>query len=749
MEPMIQDLALILVVAAAMTLLFKKLKQPLVLGYIVAGFLVSPNMPYMSSVTDLDNIHLWSDIGVNFLLFALGLEFSFKKIMKMGISPLLAAGTTIFFMMLLGFLVGSAFGWGKMDCVFLGGMLAMSSTTIIFKAFDDMGLRQQRFAGIVLSVLIIEDILAIVMMVVLSTLSVSSSVEGGELFYSISLLVFFIILWFIVGIFLVPIVLRKLKSLLTDEILLIVSLGLCFGMVVYASKVGFSAAFGAFVMGSILAETLEAEHIAKLVDPIKNLFGAVFFVSVGMMVNVELIWQYIIPIVCLILTVMLGQMIFGSASYLISGQNLKTSIQCGFSMTQIGEFAFILATLGTSLHVTSDFLYPIVVAVSVFTTFTTPYMIRLATPAYKFIESHLSPKTKQFLDKYTSGTPRFEGKNHNWNPYIKQVLKNVIIYFVLNVAVISIMLYYIDPLVCSLLPFSWNHTLCAVATLILDAPFIRALVMRQYDSPEARNLWFSTIGFNRVAIVAIMLARGILGAFSVGYILAHFTTLGTGMLIFFVLVIIIPITFSSSLKKRNISMENLFTENFHQREKMEQRGNTTHHDFEGELIERNIHIQDFTVPVGIEWAGKSLHELNFGQKYHIHVVAITRGAENMVIPHADTLLIPGDHVQIMGTDENLNAFGTILNDMTNQAVTPNTGKSMLLRRFIISENSSYDGKTILDSNIRKDFQCMIVGVEIPGQEKLCSPVPNLQLHASDILWLVGEPSNLLRIKSVL
>ena len=401
LEPLIADLALILICAGFMTLLFKSLKQPIVLGYIVAGFLASPNMPYMPSVTDGHGIHVWSEIGVIFLLFSLGLEFSFKKILKMGAAPIIAALAIILCMMYVGTCTGELFGWSQMDCIFLGGMLAMSSTTIIFKAFDDMGLRQERFAGLVLSVLIIEDILAIVLMVMLSTMAVSKEFEGTQMLNSILTLGLYLVLWFTVGLYFIPWALRKLKPLMNDETLLITALALCFGMVVAASSAGFSAAFGAFVMGSILAETVEAEQIEHLIAPVKNLFGAIFFVSVGMMVDVALIIEYIVPIISIIAAVMLGQTILSTCGFLLSGQSLKTSMQCSFSLTQIGEFAFILATLGTSLHVTSDFLYPIVVAVSVFTTFTTPYMIRMAEPAYNLVSRMLPAKLREKLERNT------------------------------------------------------------------------------------------------------------------------------------------------------------------------------------------------------------------------------------------------------------------------------------------------------------------------------------------------------------
>ena len=382
---LIQDLALILLVAAVVSLLFKWLKQPVVLGYIVAGFICSSHFGYTPSVSDMGSIDLWAQIGVIILLFTLGLEFSFKKILKMGAAPVIAALTIIFCMMFLGTAVGHLFGWGSMDCIYLGGMLAMSSTTIIYKAFQDLGVLQKKFAGMVLSVLILEDILAIVLMVVLSTLAVSHNIEGEELVTGLLRLGFFLVLWFVVGLYFIPIILRKSRRFLNDEMLLILSLAFCFVMAVMAVDSGFSAAFGAFVVGSILAETVEAERIGTLVAPVKDWFGAIFFVSVGMLVDPAVLVEYAWPIVALVLTIILGQAVFGTLGFVFAGQPLKEAMKCGFSMSQIGEFAFIIASLGMSLGVTSRYLYPIVVAVSVITTFTTPYMLKAATPAYDYL----------------------------------------------------------------------------------------------------------------------------------------------------------------------------------------------------------------------------------------------------------------------------------------------------------------------------------------------------------------------------
>ena len=568
LEPLIADLALILICAGAMTLLFKRLKQPVVLGYIVAGFMASPNMPYMPSVTDLHGVHLWSEIGVIFLLFALGLEFSFRKILRMGAAPVIAACAVILGMMLVGVFCGQLFGWSRMDCIYLGGMLAMSSTTIIFKAFDDMGLRQKRFASLVLSVLIIEDILAIVLMVMLSTLAVSKEFEGSQMLMSILKLVFFLVLWFVVGIYLIPLFLKKCRPLMSNETLLITALALCFGMVVIASTVGFSAAFGAFIMGSILAETIEAEQIEHLVAPVKDLFGAVFFVSVGMMVDVALIAQYIVPIVCLIAAILLGHTLLSTGGFLLAGQPLKTAMQCSFSLTQIGEFAFILATLGTSLHVTSDFLYPIVVAVSVFTTFTTPYMIRLAGPAFHLVERLMPTRWRNRLQSYAAASdderPETSGQQSHWRAHVKNVAVVVSIHSVLCMAIIALMLYFGKPYISRLLPTPWDGILTAFLSIFFIAPFLWML-MREGEGEHARALW-SDNRFSRAKLVALQVLRLLIAAAFVSYVLGRTIHWGYMPGIFAVAAIVLSILFSRRLKNQGHSIEQTFTENLSQRE---------------------------------------------------------------------------------------------------------------------------------------------------------------------------------------
>ena len=514
---LIADLALILLCAGVMTLLFKKLKQPLVLGYVVAGFLASPHMPYTPSVMDSANIKTWADIGVIFLLFALGLEFSFKKIVKVGGTAVIAACTIIFCMILLGMGVGMSFGWQRMDCIFLGGMIAMSSTTIIYKAFDDLGLRKKQFTGLVLSILILEDILAIVLMVMLSTMAVSNNFEGTEMLESIGKLLFFLILWFVVGIYLIPEFLKRCRKLMSEETLLIVSL----------ANTGFSAAFGAFIMGSILAETIEAESIDRLVKPVKDLFGAIFFVSVGMMVDPAMIGEYALPILVITLAVIAGQALFGTFGVILAGQPLKTAMQCGFSLTQIGEFAFIIASLGVSLHVTSDFLYPIVVAVSVITTFLTPYMIRLAEPASDFADRHLPESWKSFLARYSSG-PQTVNHENLWRKLLFAMARIVVVYSIVSISIVAISFRLVVPVFRENLPHFWASLLGAVFTILCISPFLRAIMVKKNHSAEFITLW-NAHRANRAPLVSTIVLRMLIAVLFVMFVIARLFKSSSGL----------------------------------------------------------------------------------------------------------------------------------------------------------------------------------------------------------------------------
>ncbi|MBQ9185956.1 MAG: cation:proton antiporter [Bacteroidales bacterium] len=741
LEPMIKDLALILIFAGAMTLIFKKLGQPLVLGYIVAGFLAGPHFGLLPSVVDTVNVHLWSDIGVIFLLFALGLEFSFKKILKVGGTAVVAALVIIVGMIFLGFTLGTAFGWQKMDALFLGGMIAMSSTTIIYKAFDDLGLRKKQFTGLVLSILILEDILAVVLMVLLSTIAVSNSVNGFELVQSIAKLAFFLILWFVVGLYIIPIFLKWARKLLTGETLLVVALGLCFGMVVFAAAMGFSAAFGAFIMGSILAETIEAERIDKLVNPVKDLFGAIFFVSVGMMVDPAMIAQYALPIILITLTVIVGQATFATLGVLLSGQPLKTAVQCGFSLTQIGEFAFIIAALGQSLKVTSDFLYPIVVAVSVITIFLTPYMIRLAEPFYGLLSKRLPKKWLDLANRVADrGSSSAAQDDSSWRKYLRSTVTTVLIYGIVAFAITALAFLWFVPLMDSILPGTVGKALSALGILIVLGPFIYTISLRHTFSDDFKKLW----GENRnympllvaIVIVRFLIAMGFV--FYVLYSLFHLRGIPIFLLAFAAVIFILS---SRLIRRQSLRIESNFKDNLRARDVQAEYLGQKQPEYASRLISKDLHFADFTVPGDSEWAGKTLAELNLGRRFSIHVASILRGNVRINVPEAHEHVFPQDVLQVIGTDTDMEVFSRELKSSGRALDEDVAARSeMVLRQVIIHENSPFNGKTIKECGIRKDYHCLIAGVETKDG-KLYQPAVDIPFVVGDVVWVVGQKAD--------
>lgn len=741
---LVKDLALILVVAAFVTLIFKRLKQPLVLGYIVAGFLVSPQMPYTMSVMDRANVQMWADIGVIFLLFSLGLDFSFKKIVKMGMAPVIAACTIIFCMMMAGIVVGKAFGWTHMDSIFLGGMLAMSSTTIIYKAFDDMGLRQQRFAGMVMSVLILEDVLAIVMMVMLSAIAGGSSPDGGQMVESVLRIGFFLVLWFVVGIFFIPAFLRATRRLMNEETLLIVALGLCCFMAVFSTKVGFSSAFGAFVMGSILAETVEADKIVRLVEPVKNLFGAIFFVSVGMLVEPQVLVDYAWPIIAITLTILIGQSVFGSLGYLISGNPLKTAMKCGFSMAQIGEFAFIIASLGLSLGVIGHFLYPVVVAVSVVTTFLTPYMIRMAEPCYNIMERHLPKKWIVALNHITISHPQTPSAENKWKSLLIQMLRNTVIYSILSIAAIVLMFTFFLPFVRSFFPSYELHwyanAICGILTVLIISPFLRAMVVKKNHSDEFKALWAES-WVNHFPLIFTIIVRVVLACAFVFYIINYLSRFKNAIIISIALALVVLMVLSRGLKKGSIQMERLFIQNLRSRDIEAQVHGRRRPLYEGHLLDRDVHMADFDIPFNTRWMGKTLRQLALGQQFGVHVSSILRAGHRLNIPDGNDVIFPGDRLQVIGNDDQLRQLGeTIKREVLGDDIDFEK-REMKLRQMVITGSSPFVGKTLEESGIRSQYSCMVVGLE-EGKENLSQIHPKRKFQKGDIIWVVGEKESL-------
>ena len=469
---LIQDLGIILGAAAIVSLIFKQLKQPVVLGYIIAGLLVSTHVPLLPSVQDHESIKIWAEIGVIFLLFGLGLEFSFKKLAQVGKPASVTAITKVIAMLAVGYGLGQIVGWSKMDSIFLGGILSISSTTIVVRAFDELGMKGRSFVSLVFGVLVIEDLVAILLLVLLSTGVATERLSGSELLAATLKLGFFLVLWFAIGIYVLPTALRLLRKLMNDETTLVIAIGLCFLMVIFATHVGFSPALGAFVMGSILAETREGKRVEHLIEPVKNLFAAVFFVSVGMMIDPHILIEHF-GIIMLIAGV---NIVFKFSSTMtgsmLSGQNLKNSVQTGMSLAQIGEFSFIIATLGLTLKATSDFLYPIAVAVSALTTFTTPYLIKSSEGFAVWLERHLPAKFLRGLQHYQSRINR--RSDHGifktlWETYGLKLVINLVVV----VAIVLIVRNEIYPVLAAYLGVSIGLRIgVGLVTVVLASPFI-------------------------------------------------------------------------------------------------------------------------------------------------------------------------------------------------------------------------------------------------------------------------------------
>jgi len=729
-ESLISDLAFILLLGAIVTILFKWIKQPVVLGYIVAGFLASPNFEYLPSVTTEQNIDFWAQIGIVVLLFSLGLEFSFKKLMNSGGSAAVTALIIVLGMMGAGFVAGQMMHFSLINSLFLGGMLSMSSTTIIIKAFNDLGLRQKKFTSLVLAVLIVEDLFAVVMMVLLSSIALNNSVAGGDLLFSVAKLVFFLVIWFLVGVFVLPSLFNLWRPFLNSETLLVVSMGLCLGMAVFSVYCGFSLALGAFVMGSILAGTSYAERIEHVVNPVKDLFGAVFFISVGMMVQPHIIAEYWGPILGLSCVVVVGMIIFGTFGMLVTGQSLKVAIESGFSLTQIGEFAFIIATLGMSLGVLEPTIYPIVVAVSVLTTFGTPYFIKMAPGAYSFVERHL-PKNLHFLiDRYQKEATKSNAVKSAWVATLRRYLSSTLLYSVILIAIILISQKYLNPWLYTLMP-SQSRILSLVLSLVVMAPFIMALLQPiRGQLSSGGNLENGKPSANVPRVVMTIFRFAIAIAFVVYVVSWHYSK-GAGAITGIVTMLLIVLVLSRRLKTSVSNIEQKFFDNLNERE-LRRSGKKNN-------VVNDLHLAYMTVGNGCDFIGQKLLDSNLRRKYGVNVVSIQRGQELIPIPSAKERIFPGDVIGVIGTDEQIAGILPVVevNKEASEVISPNDFK---LTSIMLSDTSPLVGKTPLTSNLRDKYEVLVVAVQRGDQ--YIDTDPNLTFAPADILWLVGHASKL-------
>ena len=723
LDPIISDLALILAVAGVTTLLFKWLKQPVVLGYIVAGFLCSGKF-LLQGVSNMGNVDIWAEIGIIFLLFSLGLEFSFKKLMNVGGPALMTALVVIVGMMCSGFMAGRALGWTSTDSIFLGGMLSMSSTTIIIKAFDDLGLRSQKFTSLVFGVLVVEDLFAVVLMVMLSTLFVQRAVEHVVIAEQLFKLIFFLILWFVVGIYLIPTFLKKIRKFLNQETLLVISLGLCLIMVVLATYAGFSSALGAFIMGSILAGTVQAESIEKVIAPVKDLFGAVFFVSVGMLVEPAMLAQYIVPIVFLTVVVIVGQIFYGTLGFLVSGQNLKIALQSSFSLAQIGEFAFIIASLGLSMGVTSSFLYPVAVAVSVVTTFTTPFIIRLSDPAYHRINRLIPKRMKALLARYSAGSQTVNSERE-WMSLLKKSLLNMFIYCVLLGGVVWISSSYYSPFVEERFEGFAGKLIATTTTILFMTPLLWGLAVRHLNRRLFVPLW-NDPRFNHGLLVSLIVLRILLALMFVLTVVAHLSSYRWGALMAFAILLLLLALFWRRIKRGYLRFEQRFFTNLN--EKDASTVVTT-----GNYRAKFLHMAKMTVSADSPLVGRCFRELDLRLRYGVTVVSVLRGSHRYNAPGASMVLMPSDEISVVGTDAQLSQFAS----KVEVPLSPVDREEATMQKFSVGEHSVLIGMTVSQFGMMCRGACLIIGIE-RSDGSYVRPLGLVRFQPYDMVWIAGD-----------
>lgn len=736
LPPIFLDLAIILITAGIITVIFKWLKQPLVLGYIVAGFFIGPYFPWFPAVSDEGNVHVWSDIGIVFLMFALGLEFSIKKLKKVGATGGITALTELAVMFVVGNLVGHCLGMGNMDCVFLGCMLSISSTTIIIKSFEDLKLKQQQFTSAVTGVLVVEDLIAVLLLVILSTLSVSKSFNGLELGQSMVKLVFFLIVWFTFGIFLIPSFLRWMRKWMSSETLCIVSVGLCFGMVVFASFAGFSTALGAFVMGAILSETIEADTIHRIITPIKNLFGAVFFVSVGMLVNPEVLVRYWLPILVIALTVIVFKSTSATLGMVLSGKPMKSAMQGGFCFCQIGEFSFIIAGLGLSFGVIDSNLYPIIVTVSIITTFATPYMIKAGPVVYEKYYPRLPQQYRKALERYSSSS-RVTKRGAGVSQFARKQITNILLFSVIITALVMMSILLLKPFLNNMLPSMgisvfWSNLLGMVLTLIGIAPFLWALVVKGVYYHQISDL-LENDRSSQVVVVPIMLSRYFIALAMVGWVVSQYMHIAVGLLLVITLVVVFATAAAKPVTRFYHRIEEHFVNNFNSRQ--------AQISFEiPEELAKDFFMDQVVVSPYSPWAGKTLKEAGFRKEYGVNAVSVERAGNVIDLPDKKTVLLPCDKITFIGNEDQVAKVRDVLEVEPDMLIHDHTDHSINNYTMIIPEGHALVGREIQDAKLMVIYGAMVIGIK-RAKASLFNPPSNTVLEAGDVLLLIS-PRNL-------
>ncbi|MBP9992314.1 MAG: cation:proton antiporter [Bacteroidales bacterium] len=738
---LVTQLAIILISAGLFTVIFKALKQPLILGYIVAGFIVGPHLGLVQQFSP-ESVHQWSELGIIFLLFGLGLEFNFKKLLNVGSAAIIAAITICIGMFVTGYTLGTVMEWTKMECIFLGGMLSMSSTTIIIKAYDDLGLKNERYAPLVFGLLVVEDLLAVLMMVLFSTIAVSNKFSGTDMLLSLGKLVLFLVVSFLIGIFALPTLLKKANKYLSDEILLLISVGLCFIMVVLANSVGFSSALGAFLIGSILSSTTEGEHIERITVSLKNLFGAIFFVSVGMMVDPVVIFQYWKVILAITLVAMAGILIFSTTGVLFAGRGLDTAIHVGFSLPQLGEFSFIIAGMGCSLGVLRDFIYPSIIAVSVITTFTTPYMIKAANPVSRWFHKKMPQKfiDRQSLKSEISNLTNMAEKN-DWAVFIKKYLRRVALYSML-IIVLIIGLNKAMPMLNARIFSDPESMTCkivdVIVTLAVIFPLLYGLAVNGDDLKSLAQILVRKDSRSKIPVLASIILRVFMAVeFAVFAIMPYLKLSGWELALMFAgLFLVFFIARRVSL--RFTGLEDMFIANLHAKEEYDKSKAPVTTAIKARMENYNVFIENCKVSSDFSYAGKSLREMPFRHTSGVNIIKIQRGTKSILIPKGEELILPGDLLLAVGTRQQLDNFISQMKECSQ----PGTGgeSDFDVRTITLYEKSELTGMRLGDTNMRHSG-CMVISVMRNGLLET-NPDKNFTFQSGDIIWMAGLKESL-------
>ena len=733
------DLALILVTAGVTTVLFKWMKQPLVLGYIIAGLLIGPYFPWFPVINDHESVEVWSEIGMVFLLFAIGLEFSFKKLKKQAGTVGITAITELVSMCVIGFLLGKVMGWKQMDSIFLGAMLSMSSTTIIAKAFDDLKIKGEKWTGSVIGVLVVEDLVAILMMVILSTLAVSTALDGKELMMSVVRLVFFLLVWYIGGVFIIPTILKWSRKFMSEETLTVFAVGLCFLMVWLANKAGFSSALGAFIMGSILAETLEAEMIHKLTTPIKNLFGAVFFVSVGMMVNPAVLVQYWWQILVITAVVVVLKSLSSGLGMLFSGDNLHNAVRAGMCFGQIGEFSFIIATVGMSFGVIDDFLYPIIVSVSIITTFLTPYMIKGGEPLFHWIERKAPESWKNGFGSKEKAVKSKNGEEVTMRTYLLSQFKNLVLYAAIVIAMMLICFSFCT-LIEKYVPQPFGGLISLGVSMVIISPFLWAVAFK-HDMLHVTSKLMASSKFNKGSIRFIFILRVII-VFSIAFSITNhywdaefWRSLGFKAFdyhwinVVFAAIYVVVLRVISPIMHWYEYIESRFLENMNKRE-------TLQSFVLPEALQENFTLEKIPLSPKSSYAGLRIRDCGFRKTYNVSVVGVDRADEVIDLPTKDMVLFPADEITFIGTEDQLAKLKPFVEVEDDVLVKERPASDVNIFKMVVDQHNRFLGVSLRESDFRHGYNAMVIAVERDG-DFIFNPQPDHVFCEGDTIWFVA------------